>query len=117
MMSKSQAQLSNFGDIDGKAAPEAWNRFCARLRAELGDAVYTSWFTRLELDQISHGCAFLSVPTKFLKSWIQAHYFEKLRSALLEEIPNVSEISLDLRWPDRRIAATSKMQRLPLSAI
>ena len=86
-MSKTQAQFRKVGHVEGATTTEVWDRLCARLRGELGEAVYSSWFTRLELDRIDHGCAFLSVPTKFLKSWIQAHYFEKLCAALLRKFP------------------------------
>jgi chromosomal replication initiator protein len=55
----------------------------------------------LELDRIDEGCAVLSVPTKFLKSWIQAHYLEKLRAALVAEIPQAIEIAIDLRSAGR----------------
>ncbi|MGO9391435.1 chromosomal replication initiator protein DnaA [Rhodoblastus sp.] len=96
-MSKAQVHKDFSEDERAKIGPEVWSRFCARLRAEVGDAVYTSWFTRLELDRIDDGCAILSVPTKFLKSWIQAHYLEKLRGALIAEIPQARGIHLDLR--------------------
>jgi chromosomal replication initiator protein len=105
-MSKSQAQVRNVGHVEGASSTEVWARLCARLRGELGEAVYSSWFTRLELDRIDQGCAFLSVPTKFLKSWIQAHYFEKLCAALLAEMPEVREVVLHLRAAGRMIMHT-----------
>lgn len=55
---------------DEKSHAEAWNRSCRRLRAELGEDVFSSWFGRLELDSVRDGVAHLSVPTRFLKSWI-----------------------------------------------
>ncbi len=33
-----------------------------------------SWFDRLELDSVSGGTGKLTVPTRFLKSWIESHY-------------------------------------------
>ncbi len=85
----------------GATEPEVWSRFCARLHAEVGEAIYSSWFARLELDRIENGCAFLSVPTKFLKSWIHAHYHEKLRGAIIAEFADVKEIALDVRAAGR----------------
>jgi chromosomal replication initiator protein len=100
-MSKTQAQNSHPLNAEVATAGEVWTRVCARLRAELGEAIYSSWFKRLELDRIENGAAFLSVPTKFLRSWIQAHYFERLQSALAEEMPQIEEIILDLRAAGR----------------
>ena len=100
-MTKARMQMPLIEASHSKASGDIWERFCSRLRAELGDAIYCSWFTRLELDRIENGLAVLSVPTKFLKSWIHAHYFEKLRGAILAEIPDVGEITLELRGAGR----------------
>jgi chromosomal replication initiator protein len=95
-------------------------KFCAVLRAELGDAVYSSWFTRLELDHITDSCAHLSVPTKFLKSWIHAHYYDKLRTIAVAQLPAVADICLVVRAStfsvvaaDAEPAAQSRMAGLP----
>src|SRR5262249_12435094 len=59
-------------DLDG------WTRVKDRLRAEVGDDVYASWFARMELDGSEGDTVKLSVPTRFLKSWIQSHYAERV---------------------------------------
>ncbi len=94
-MSKANTQKALNGDACSRA--DELVKFCAVLRAELGDAIYSSWFTRLELDRVAEGCAFLSVPTKFLKSWICAHYYEKLRAIALAQLPGVTDICLSVR--------------------
>ncbi|MBL8587015.1 MAG: chromosomal replication initiator protein DnaA [Methylobacteriaceae bacterium] len=74
-----------------------WTRVCARLRSELGDAVYRAWFARLELDGVAGGVGQLSVPTRFLKSWIQSHYMDRLLAALSAEAPHIVSIVLEVR--------------------
>src|SRR3712207_9206274 len=59
------------------AAGETWSRVKRRLRAELGEDIFASWFGRLELDSVVEGCAYLTVPTRFLKSWIESHYADR----------------------------------------
>jgi len=76
-------------------------RICRRLRAELGDDVFSSWFGRLELDDLSEANAYLSVPTKFLKSWIQSHYADKILLALAGEFPDVKRLSITVRSSTR----------------
>ena len=76
---------------------EVWNRVKRRLRAELGEDVFTSWFARLELDAVSDGCAHLTVPTRFLKSWIEAHYADRVRSVYRSESPLVANIAVAVR--------------------
>ena len=76
---------------------EAWDRVRRRLRAELGEDVFSSWFGRLELVDMVGGVAHLSVPTRFLKSWIQSHYHDRLQALLVEEFQNIAEIVLSVR--------------------
>src|SRR6516164_7241233 len=57
-----------------------WRRIQSRLRAELGDDVFTSWFGRVELEGYDGRVVQVSVPTKFLRNWLQSHYSDKLRS-------------------------------------
>ena len=76
---------------------ESWNRTCRRLRAELGEDIYNSWFGRLELDAVRDGVAYLTVPTRFLKSWIQSHYNDKILGVLSSELSEVVSLSISVR--------------------
>ena len=55
-----------------------WDRVAQRLRAELGEDLYTSWFARMEIEDLDSARLTVSVPTRFLKSWIETHYISKL---------------------------------------
>ncbi|MGA0561088.1 chromosomal replication initiator protein DnaA [Ancylobacter sp. VNQ12] len=78
------------------APRDAWDRVRRRLRAEIGEEVYSSWFPRLELDGIHAGTVRLSVPTRFLKTWIQQHYVERL-VALWQEEGGTQRVELIVR--------------------
>ena len=52
---------------------DRWSRVKGRLRSSVGEDVYTSWFARMDLEGVQDESVHLSVPTRFLKSWIQAH--------------------------------------------
>ncbi len=80
---------------------ERWSNACRRLRAELGEAVFSAWFARLELDRIEDDTAYLSVPTNFLKTWIQSHYVDKLCATLAAEAPEVKRCIVGLRSSTR----------------
>jgi chromosomal replication initiator protein len=81
----------------GADKSEAWMRICFRLRAELGEEVFSSWFRCLELDALSDEDAYLSVPTKFLQSWIRSHYADRILPTLAAEFPAVRRISINVR--------------------
>ncbi|MDB5507088.1 MAG: DnaA [Devosia sp.] len=77
-------------------APE-WSRVRTRIRAAVGEEVFTSWFARLELEEVVGDLAHLSVPTRFLCSWIQSNYADRILSTLREEIPAVEHLRLVVR--------------------
>ena len=81
----------------GAGKGEAWVRIRRRLRAELGEEVFSSWFGCLELDALSDQDVYLSVPTKFLKSWIQAHYVDRILPTLASEFPAIKRVSINVR--------------------
>lgn len=85
------------GDPGDRDLAAVWTRVSARLRRELGEAVYGSWFGRLEMDGVADGVAQLSVPTRFLKSWIQSHYLDRILTSLQSEQADVSSVVIDVR--------------------
>jgi chromosomal replication initiator protein len=76
---------------------ERWGRVKERLRAEVGDDIFQSWFARMELERIEAGIAHLSVPTRFLKSWIASHYTDRVVACWQAEYPEVQKIEVSVR--------------------
>ncbi|HMK89630.1 MAG TPA: chromosomal replication initiator protein DnaA [Methylocystis sp.] len=92
---------------------ERWERVRQKLRSELGDAIFDSWFAGLEFDRVENGLLHLTVPTKFLKSWVQSRYQERIQARTASEFPNVERVVIELRTPNRkppRDGATSVAQ-------
>lgn len=83
--------------VQEASGSEHWNRVKKRLRAELGDDVFTSWFARMDLEEHNDGTVRLSVPTRFLKQWIQSHYNDRLMGLWQHECENVHRIELTVR--------------------
>ena len=76
---------------------DVWRRAAERLRVELGDDVFNSWFASLRLEEFVAGRVRLSVSTRFLKSWIEGHYQEKLLTALGLELDGVAAVEINAR--------------------
>lgn len=79
-----------------------WDRVKRRLRTELGEDVFQSWFARVEFEGADSLSVELSVPTRFLKSWIQAHYFDKLLTLWQAECASVRRIEIIVRGAARQ---------------
>jgi chromosomal replication initiator protein len=94
-----ESDQDRFGRRGSGSPPlgEAWRRCCDRLRAEVGEAVFSSWFGSLTLESVGSGQARLSVPTRFLKSWIVTHYSGHVASALNAEVGPVAQVLISVR--------------------
>ena len=57
---------------------DAWAHVRGRLKADLGEEVFSCWFAGMNVEQIEGGTVWLSVPSRFLKTWISTHYRDKL---------------------------------------
>jgi chromosomal replication initiator protein len=80
-----------------RSEAELFQRVRARLRAQVGEDVFNSWFARLELEEIIDDKAHLSVPTRFLMSWIQSNYADKIVETFKAENPLIARLHLTVR--------------------
>ena len=69
----------------------------------------------MDLEGVQEESVHLSVPTRFLKSWIQAHYAERVLSCWQAEMPEVHRIDLTVRTA-MRCAAPAKDAPAPVEA-
>src|SRR5712692_707392 len=89
-------ELAEAGSITS-VDQERWTRVKGRLRADVGDDIFLSWFARMDLERIEENTAHLSVPTRFLKSWIQSHYTERMLACWQAEQGEIHRIELSVR--------------------
>ena len=76
---------------------ERWGRVRGQLRGLLGEEIFTSWFARMEIEGVERDTVKLSVPTRFLKSWVQSHYAERLLGCWHDELAAVTRVELTVR--------------------
>jgi len=78
-------------------ARDLWARVRARLKAAVGEDVFTSWFARLELEEIVDDLVHLSAPTRFLCSWVQSNYSDRILEAFRQDAASISRLQITLR--------------------
>src|ERR1700688_3051070 len=94
---------------------ERCQRVKDQLRKQLGEDVFSSWFGRMELDAVESGAVRLSVPTRFLRTWIQSHYSEHVLVKWQAEEPAITRLELSVRSAAiRPPLAKSKPSDLPM---
>ncbi|HEY9520269.1 MAG TPA: DnaA N-terminal domain-containing protein, partial [Methyloceanibacter sp.] len=81
------------------SAGDAWGRVKSRLRAELGEDVFASWFRGVELERLDEGCVHLTVATRFLRNWLRSHYYDFVLRLLRSEWAEVERVEFRVRQP------------------
>jgi len=84
-------------DNSTEAQRDLWTRVRALLKATVGEDVFTSWFARLELEELVDDLVHLSAPTRFLCSWVQSHYAERILEAFRNDVPEVARLQVTMR--------------------
>lgn len=84
---------------DGGNHGAAVEKLRALLRAEHGETVYDSWFKSLALDHVAADHVRLSVPVKFLRNWLMAHYTDDLLRACRKVFPGIERVDIVWRQP------------------
>jgi len=81
------------------APSEAWARVKSRLRAELGEDVFASWFRGVELEGADGEVLHLTVATRFLRNWLRSHYYDFVLRLARAEWPDVERVEFRVRQP------------------
>ena len=74
--------------------PAQWARIRSRLRAEYGEAAYRSWLKPLTLSGSSDDVVQLSVPTRFMRDWVEAQYGERLVALWTHENATIKNVDI-----------------------
>ena len=101
---------------DGKdvSTRDLFLRVRARLRAAVGEDVFNSWFTRLELEEVVDDVVHVSVPTRFLCSWVQSNYGEKILGAFQAELPATGRVHMTVRVNGQARPTLQKAEIVPV---
>ena len=84
-------------DSSLEAQRELWKRVRARLKTAVGEDVFASWFARLELEELVDDMVHLSAPTRFLCSWVQSNYADRIVEAFRHDVPEAARLQVTLR--------------------
>ena len=76
---------------------DEWDRVKEGLKNELGDDIFSNWFGRVKHEGTDGGAVQLSVPTRFLKNWIQSNYEHHLVGLWKQELKDVTRVELTVR--------------------
>ncbi len=93
------------GEISEMKHDALFERFSARLKAQVGQDAYASWFARLKLHSVSKSVVRLTVPTTFLKSWINNRYLDQITTIFQAEDAEILKVEILVRTASRNTKA------------
>ncbi len=88
----------------------AFDRVKAQLKARLGADVFMSWFGRMKLAEASRSVVRLSVPTAFLRSWINNHYLDLITELWRAELPGLLKVEIVVRTAVRSVRPSGDVE-------
>lgn len=120
------AKADGVGSDDGKKSDaqlkKSFERVCTLLKAKIGTDVYQSWFGRIQLEPSTDSVIRMSVPTNFLRTWINSHYVDDMLVMWQEQIDSVLKIEMVVRSathikPNLKSAETVEKPSTPSSTL
>ena len=87
--------------MNSSSTERIFDRVKTQLKARLGSEVYSSWFARMKLAEAGKGLVRISVPTAFLRSWINGHYLDLVTEIWKQEQPDVLKVDFIVRSSTR----------------
>lgn len=71
-----------------------WGSIHGDMRQEFGEAIFRSWLKPLILQAYYHGTMEVSVPTRFMRDWIQNHYAERILEMCKQANPDIKRLQI-----------------------
>jgi len=82
------------GESQSESLSAEWGRVTQILRTNIGEAAFQSWIKPISLRGIDGEVLRLSVPTRFMRDWVLAHYLDQLSELWLAENANAKDVEI-----------------------
>ncbi len=83
-----------------------WAKVLESLRAEVGEDAYKSWLKPMVVRGLRDGQINITVPTRFMRDWVAAHYLDRLTLLWAQEDPEITAINVFIQ-PDQGAKLTA----------
>jgi chromosomal replication initiator protein len=106
MGSSNVVAIEEFSVEPTQTVLDAWSVVYAAMRNEFGEAVYRSWLKPMALQAYYQGTMEISVPTRFMRDWIQTHYQDQIlklcqkQDETIERLQFVVQVQNQIQKPD-----------------
>jgi len=89
---------------------QCWERVKMRLKAAYGEATFKSWLNAMQYEGADARQVSLTVPTRFMREWISAHYVEDILRFCKMEDPSLLSIDIRVRAQASMVGETTMLE-------
>jgi len=96
---------------------QSWERVKMRLKATFGEATFKSWLKAMQCEGAEARQLLITVPTRFMREWIMAHYADDILRFWKMEDPSLLSVDIRVRSPQAPVmsgAASAEAVAAPL---
>ena len=92
-----------------------WENVKKRLKAKLGEMTFKSWFNSLHYERTEARQILFTVPTRFMREWIMAHYADDILRLWKVEDPSLFSVQIRVQAvaPNTPAASLSPVKSFP----
>ena len=83
---------NEIGELDSE-----WRSISEIMRSKIGEAAYQSWIKPISIRDLKDGVLQISLPTRFMRDWVIAHYLEKLEKEWASVNSQVRQIEISIQ--------------------
>ena len=83
-------------ELELKDSHKTWEIVQGRLRRELGETMFRSWFKPLKLEKVSNNTIILTVDSKLVRDRVERQYSERLIAIWSSERPGIKDLKVSL---------------------
>ena len=116
MQSSNVVAMKQFSVEPPQDILNAWKSVYNKMREEFGEGVYRSWLKPMQLQAYYEGTMEISVPTRFMRDWIQSHYLDQILKLLKTENSDITRLQFVVSVQSQ-IQTPEETKDIPLNAL
>ena len=90
-VSSDQADGTNMEELKSE-----WQQISETIKEAVGEAAFQSWIKPITVRGLCDGIVLISVPTRFMRDWVAAHYSDRISELWRNENKNVESVDISV---------------------
>lgn len=84
-------------DVGVSTLEDGWKTVSLRLKDEIGETAFQSWLKPMTVRSFDGGVLIVSVPTRFMRDWILAHYHDRLMALWADVVDGLTDVDVTVQ--------------------